>query len=80
MGESSRQSMRLHETNPNEVQKLIENLKMKKSAGFDELSAKFLKMCAPYISEPLAFIFNSSIINGVFPDLLKTARVTPIYK
>ena len=72
--------MRLHETNPNEVQKLIENLKMKKSAGFDELSAKFLKMCAPYISEPLAFIFNSSIINGVFPDLLKTAWVTPIYK
>ena len=80
MGESNERSMFLHETNPNEVQKLIENLKIKKSAGFDELSAKFLNICAPYISEPLSIIFNASIVNGIYPDLLKTARVTPIYK
>ena len=80
MGERYDQSMRLHETNPNEIQKLIEDLKIKKSAGYDELSAKFLNICAPHISEPLAIIFNASIKNGVYPDLLKTARVTPIYK
>ena len=80
MGESSQQSMCMYETNPDEVQKLITKLKIKKSSGFDELSAKFLNICAPYISEPLANIFNSSIINGVYPDLLKIARVTPIYK
>ena len=80
MGESQEQSMRLYETNPNEVFKLIKKLKIKKSAGFDELTAKFLNICAPHISEPLANIFNSSIATGVYPDLLKIARVTPIYK
>ena len=68
----------MYETNPDEFQKLITKLKIKKSSGFNELSAKFLNICAPYISEPLANIFNSSITNGVYPDLLKIARVTPI--
>ena len=49
MSDSYEQIMFLHETNPNEVQKLIENFKIKKSAGSDELSAKFLNICAPYI-------------------------------
>ena len=70
----------MHETNPDEVYKLIKKLKIKKSSGFDELSAKFINLCAPYISEPLANIFNCSIINGDYPELLKIARVTPIYK
>merc|ERR1712055_79996 len=37
-------------------------------------------MGAPYISEPLANIFNASINTGTYPDLLKIARVTPVYK
>ena len=80
MGESNKQSMYMFKTNPNEIFKLIKNLKNKKSSGFDEISAKFLKLCAPYVSTPLANIFNASISKGVYPDLLKTARVTPIYK
>ena len=80
MGESNKQSMYMFKTNPNEVYKLINKLKNKKSSGFDDLSAKFLKLCAPYISSSLANIFNASISKGVYPDLLKTARVTPIYK
>ena len=80
MGESNKQSMFMFKTNPNEIFKLIKNLKNKKSSGFDEISAKFLKLCAPYVSTPLANNFNASISKGVYPDLLKTARVTPIYK
>ena len=80
MGESCKQSMYMHKTNSNEIQKLINKLDSKKSPGFDELSGKFLKLCAPYISETLATIFNSSISHGVYPELLKTARVTPIHK
>ena len=80
MGEGTKQSMYLFKTNPNEVKKLISKLNNKKSSGFDELSAKFIKLCSPYISDPLSKIFNKSISNGIYPDLLKTARVTPIYK
>ena len=80
LGKENQQSMYMFKTNSNEVSKLISKLNNKKSSGFDDLSAKFLKLCSPFISAPLANIFNSSIYNGVYPDLLKTARVTPIYK
>ncbi len=80
MGESKKQSMYMFKTNPNEIYNLINKLKNKKSSGFDDFSPKFLKLCAPYISTPLANIFNASISKGIYPDLLKTARVTPIYK
>ena len=80
MGEKSDQSMYMHKTNPDEVRKIIEKLKDKKSCGYDELSARFLKLCSPYISEPLANILNASIVNGIYPDPLKIASVTPVYK
>ena len=73
MGESCKQSMYMHKTNSKEIQKLINKLDSKKSPGFDELSGKFLKLCAPYISETLATIFNSSISHGVYPELLKNS-------
>ena len=38
-----------------------------------------LKDSAHLISEPLSYIFNLSLENGVFPDVLKTVKVTPIY-
>ena len=78
LGKENQQSMYMFKTNSNEVSKLISKLNNKKSSGFDDLSAKFLKLCSPFISAPLANIFNSSIYNGVYPELLKTARVTPI--
>merc|ERR1711951_263303 len=72
--------MCMHKINPAEIKKLIYILDIKKSPGYDELTATFLKLCAPHISETLANIFNACISNGVYPDLLKTARVTPICK
>ena len=33
-----------------------------------------------YIVAPLTYIFNSSLEMGEFPDALKTAKVTPLYK
>ena len=30
--------------------------------------------------EPLKYLFNLSIVKGIFPDDLKIAKVTPVYK
>ena len=38
------------------------------------------KGVAGIISESLSIIFNKSLISGIFPDDLKNARVTPIFK
>ena len=41
---------------------------------------KLLTLLKPYISKPLAIIFNKSITLGIFPDKLKCAKVIPIHK
>lgn len=63
-----------------EVGKFIEKMPNKKSAGFDEISPKILKLSLPYIVESLTHIYNLCISNGTFPDQLKIAKVTPIPK
>ena len=59
-----------------EVQKLLENLEIKKATGLDNLPPKLLKLAAP----SLTFIFNQSLSSGIVPLGWKLARVTPIFK
>ena len=63
-----------------EVLKTINTLKIKSSSGIDKLSNKLLKLIANQIAGPLTLIINQSFYNGNFPDMLKIAKVTPIYK
>ena len=50
------------------------------SAGPDEIPTNVIKSISPYISDILAHIINSSLSTGVFPDELKNAKISPIYK
>ena len=60
--------------------KQLQNLKTDKATGTDGLSAKYLKLSAQIISKPLAAILNLSIQTGSYPDALKKAKVTPVFK
>ena len=60
--------------------KLINAFKPKKSASCDNISGILLKFCATAITKPLTAIINQSLLNGIFPDKLKLAKVIPIYK
>ena len=51
-----------------------------KVGGADEISAKMIKSIIHYIKEPLAYIFNLCIEKAIWPNILKTAEVVPIYK
>ena len=62
------------------IQSQLQNLRVSKATGIDDLSAKYLKFAAPIISEPLAKILNLSIQTGNYPDALKKAKVTTIFK
>ena len=63
-----------------EVGKLISSMPNKKSAGPDEICAKILKLSLPYTICSLTYIYNLSILRGIFPDQLKHAKVIPIPK
>jgi hypothetical protein len=63
-----------------DVQNLVSKLKGKFSAGYDEIPEKLVKECIQFIKKPLTFIFNISLCSGTFPNLMKIAKVRPIYK
>ena len=44
------------------------------------MSFNVIKKCFGELCEPLKYLFNLSIVKGIFPDDLKSAKVTPIYQ
>ena len=62
-----------------EVMKLI-NTSKESAPGYDEVKIKPLQAVNSIIAAPLAHIFNLSVMNGVFPDILKIANVVPLFK
>jgi hypothetical protein len=63
----------------NEVEKIINRLK-NASAGFDGIHAKVVKATYRHYLEPLTHILNLSITQGFFPNIMKIAKVIPVYK
>ena len=51
-----------------------------KASGPDKVTITLVKDAASSIAYPLMLIYNASLMNGIFPDIWKLARVTPIYK
>ena len=72
--------MVLFPTSHREVDKLIANLPLKTSSGYDDISNVLLKFLQTSLSYPLTIIMNQSLETGVFPDRMKLAEVIPLYK
>ena len=63
-----------------EVFRLLQDLQTGKSTGIDEIPNLVLKRCADLLASPLSHCVNTSILAGVYPASLKTARVGPLFK
>ena len=64
----------------NELKDAFFSLKTNKSAGYDDISFNVVRNYFGPLVKPLMFIFNLSLEKGCFPDQLKIARVTPVFK
>ena len=69
-----------HPLSINELKDAFFSLGINKSPGFDGISFTVLKNCFGALHKPLLHVFNLSIVKGIFPDDLKIARVTPVFK
>ena len=67
-------------TTTKEIEQIIKPLITKKSYGYNEISAKILKISYPFISSPLNYICNKILFQDVFPDRLKYAVIKPLHK
>ena len=64
----------------NEQKDALFSLQINKSPGYDETSFNVVRNCFGPLLKPLMFIFNLSLQKGSFPDELKVAKVTPVFK
>ena len=72
-------SLFLEPTNETEIKLIIRELK-EGASGRDGILPKHIKCVSDFIALPLTRIANLSLEQGVFPEELKFAVVTPIYK
>ena len=70
----------LSPTSKYEMQNIISPLNSNKSVGPNSIPTRILKLLKNDISTQLADIFNISFSTGVFPTILKVAKVVPVHK
>ena len=70
-------SIFLSPTSSDEVLEIIKNFENDKAS---DISIVILKKCAQYISGHLSGFLNEFINSGMFPDILKIGKITPIFK
>ena len=66
--------------NESEILKLLQNLDVNKSCGPDGLHPKMIKELSATIAKPITIIFNSSMCQGLVPQLWKEGNITALFK
>lgn len=80
LNKNMRHVMKFENINTEIVNGIIDDFAPKTSSGFDGISTKLLKTVKDAVTEPITMIINQMFNTGIFPDKLKIAKVTPIYK
>ena len=80
LGDKIQNSVFLNPCTPGEIEEIISEFGNFKSCGPFSLPTKILKEFNKHLIGPLSSIINKSLSEGIFPDMLKSALVCPIFK
>ena len=70
----------LQPTNKEEIANIISSLNYNKASGLNSIPYRILFLLKNEISKQLADFFKLSFMTSVFPSILKTAKVVPVFK
>jgi hypothetical protein len=76
----TRETMFINPTNVIELFNICQSLKSGKTAGSDNIAMNVIKKSFEFIAQPLTQIINLSLSSGIYPYLLKIAKVIPVFK
>ena len=76
---SENKSFSFSDVSPDDILRVILKLNQNKSVS-GPFSVKLIKMVSDILSEPLSRLINLAFKSSKFPQSLKKARVTPVYK
>ena len=77
---SHNEKMLFEELNFDEFEEAFKSLKRNKAAGFDDLSSNIIIDACDSLRNILLHVSKVSIKQGIFPDNLRIAKVSPIFK
>ena len=80
LSEPVEETLTFRATNELEVTSIINSLNARKAFGPESISTNFLKLFKDELSKPISLLANISLHTSMFPNILKTANVTPIFK
>ena len=63
-----------------ELKEALRSLKPSKSPGYDNISSNVVNETSDIFFTPLKYIFDLSLQQGIFPENLKIAKMSPVYK
>ena len=63
-----------------DIDKILRSTNIRKAAGIDDLSGRFLKDGSRVLTKPISKLCNLSIKLGSFPDSCKIAELKPLFK
>ena len=72
--------MVFEDTNVNEVVNIVDDFLKKTSTGHDNIPAIILKWIIHLIAPILVDIFNKCANQGIYPEILKIGKITPLFK
>lgn len=73
-------NMLLMSFSENEIINVIASLNNTQAVGFDEICTHVIKECKAELCTIITHLVNSSFESGIFPELLKTSIVKPLFK
>ena len=79
-GKPIQKSIYFEPVSENEVEGIISMFNPNKAQGIDNISIRLIKLAKAILSPYLTRMMNNFITTGQYPDVLKIARVTSIYK
>ncbi len=77
---NSRPSLNNIKITPDDVIWAIKDSSRNAASGPDGIPSTLLHNCAKNLSLPLSIFFNKSLLEGLLPDICKSAAVIPIHK
>jgi hypothetical protein len=76
----STQNLEFSELQFDEFEKALMSLKRNKAVGVDDLNGNIIIDSLEPLKNVLYLVFKASLQQGIFPDKLKIAKITPIFK
>ena len=74
------QSFNFQTVNHNCVARKLQMINIRKATGYDDIPAKLLRLAQNERTHPIANLINNTMAMNTFPDQLKCAELSPLFK